>query len=185
MLFYALLGFLNYGEMTGYDLKQVMDESRFNFWYARQSQIYTTLKKMEVDGWVISRLEAQEGRPDKRIYAITAKGRSILMEWLSDPITELEPRKEPFLLKLFFSAPLEKEQLLTELRLRRELHRKKLAEYQNEARQTIVHYTGHVPPEKQDPLMWEATRRCLELHAEMYIDWLDETIAIVEENFLG
>ena len=185
MLFYALLGFLNYGEMTGYDLKQVMDESRFNFWYARQSQIYTTLKKMETDGWVTSRLEAQVGRPDKRIYAITETGQRVLMDWLSDPAIELEPRKEPFLLKLFFSAPLEKEQLLTELRLRRELYRKKLAEYQNEARQTIEHYTGHVPSEKRDPLMWEATRRCLELQAGMYVAWLDETIASVEENFQG
>lgn len=183
MLEYGLLGFLNYGEMTGYDLKKVMDESRFNFWYARQSQVYTTLKKMEADGWVVSRLETQESRPDKRLYAITEVGRKVFMDWLSDPMTELEPRKEPFLLKLFFAAPLEKEQLLAELRLRRELHRRKLDEYQNEARQTIVHYTGYMPEGRKDPLMWEATRRCLELHAEMYVHWLGETIRIVEESF--
>ena len=183
MLSYALLGFLNYGDMTGYDLKQVMDQSRFNFWYARQSQIYATLKKMEADGWVVSRLETQESRPDKRVYAITEAGREVLMGWLSAPMTELEPRKEPFLLKLFFSAPLEKAQLLAELHLRRELHKKKLGEYQNEARQTIAHYTGYMPEERKDPLMWEATRRCLELHAEMYMRWLDETITIVEESF--
>ena len=183
MLAYALLGFLNYGEMTGYDVKQLIDESRFNFWYAKQSQIYTTLKKMESKGWVVSHLETQEGRPDKRLYNITEVGREVLRGWLVDPIIELEPRKEPFLLKLFFSAPLEKEQLLTELRLRRKLYQKKLTEYQNEARQTIVHYTGHMPSEMKDPLMWEVTRRCLELHAEMYVRWLDETIASVEENF--
>ena len=132
---------------------------------------------------MVSYLEAQAGRPDKRVYAITAVGQAVLLDWLSDPITELEPRKETFLLKLFFSAPLEKEQLLTELRLRRELHKKKLAEYQTEARQTILHYTGYMPEGKKDPLLWEATRRALEMHAEMCIRWLDETIAMVEENF--
>ena len=45
MLKYVLLGFLNYTPMTGYELKQFMDESTANFWHAKQSQIYTTLKK--------------------------------------------------------------------------------------------------------------------------------------------
>jgi hypothetical protein len=31
--------------------------------------------------------------------------------------------------------------------------------------------------------MWEATRRFGELHEKMYIRWLDETIAMVEEKF--
>jgi PadR family transcriptional regulator AphA len=183
MLPYALLGFLNYGEMTGYDLKQIMDESRFNFWYAKQSQIYTTLKKMEADGWVTSHFEAQEGRPDKRIYSITSAGRNVLMDWLSNPMTELEPRKETFLLKLFFSAPLDKDALLAELRLQRGLHKKKLNEYQTEARQTIAHYTGYIPTEMKDPVMWEATRRCLEMYAEMHIRWLDETINVLKDSF--
>ena len=47
---YALLGFLTYQSRSGYDLKQLMDVSTSNFWHAKQSQIYTTLKKMEKDG---------------------------------------------------------------------------------------------------------------------------------------
>ena len=47
MLKYALLGFLKYESKTGYELKQTMDKSTGLFWHAKQSQIYTTLKKLE------------------------------------------------------------------------------------------------------------------------------------------
>ena len=71
MLKYALLGFLNYDNKTGYELKQTMDRSTNHFWHAKQSQIYQTLKKLESDGLVVSHPEHQESRPDRRVYAIT------------------------------------------------------------------------------------------------------------------
>ena len=67
MLKYALLGFLKYESKTGYDLKQTMDKSTGHFWHAKQSQIYTTLKKLEENGLLISHPEPQERRPDRRV----------------------------------------------------------------------------------------------------------------------
>ncbi len=32
-------------------------------------------------------------------------------------------------------------------------------------------------------LLWEATRRFGKLHEEIYLRWLDETIAMVEKEF--
>ena len=61
MLKYVLLGFLNYTPMTGYELKQFMDESTANFWHAKQSQIYTTLKKLEEEGMLESHILKQDG----------------------------------------------------------------------------------------------------------------------------
>ena len=40
---HAILGFLNYKPLSGYDLKKVFDSSVRHFWYADQSQIYRTL----------------------------------------------------------------------------------------------------------------------------------------------
>ena len=71
MLKYVLLGFLNYRNASGYDLKQLMDVSTSNFWHAKQSQIYTTLKKLEEDGMVASHIEPQESRPNRKVYEIT------------------------------------------------------------------------------------------------------------------
>ncbi len=62
MLKCALLGFLNYRPRSGYDLKQLMDVSTSNFWHAKQSQIYATLKKMEKDGLILSHIHPQESR---------------------------------------------------------------------------------------------------------------------------
>ena len=100
MLKYALLGFLNYGDKTGYELKQSMDTSTQNFWHAKQSQIYMTLKRLEQSGLVISEIEPQEGRPDRRVYTITDEGKTDLQKWLASPITTRDSRKELLLLKL-------------------------------------------------------------------------------------
>ena len=74
MLKYALLGFLSYQPQTGYELKQVIDQSVQYFWQAKQSQIYRTLKALEEEGLVASQVEPQEGRPDRRVYAIKESG---------------------------------------------------------------------------------------------------------------
>ncbi len=180
---YALLGFLNYQPMTGYELKQTMDVSTSNFWHAKQSQIYTTLKKMEGAGLVISQVEAQDGRPDRRVYEITGNGRGQLHTWLAQPLTELQLHKELLLLKLFFAAPLEKQTILTQLRLQRDLHQQQAATYQNETNAILEKLAESSPELEKDILLWNAARRFGEMFEDMNVNWLDETIAMVEEKF--
>ncbi len=183
MLKYALLGFLKYESKTGYDLKQTMDKSTGHFWHAKQSQIYTTLKKLEEDGLVISHPEPQESRPDRRVYTITESGGKELQEWLSQPVTKLDTTKQLLLLKLFFSGKLEKETILTQLRLQRSLHERQFELYKTEPTVFIKEIVASQPELKRDALLWEATRRFGELHEEIYLRWLDETIAMVEKEF--
>jgi DNA-binding PadR family transcriptional regulator len=183
MLKNALLGFLKYESKTGYDLKQTMDKSPGHFWHAKQSQIYTTLKKLEEDGLLISHPEPQERRPDRRVYKITGSGKKALQEWLLQPVIQLNTTKELLLLKLFFSGKLEKETILTQLRLLRNLHGRQAELYKTESPDFIKEITAFQPELKQDAHLWEATRRFGELHEKMYIRWLDETIAMVEEKF--
>ena len=183
MLKYALLGFLKYESKTGYDLKQTMDKSTGHFWHAKQSQIYTTLKKLEEGGLLISHPEPQERRPDRRVYKITGSGEKALQEWLLQPVTQLDTAKELLLLKLFFSGTLEKETILTQLRLLRNLHERQAELYKTETPDFIQEITAFQPELKQDAHLWEAARRFGELHEKMYIRWLDETISMVEEKF--
>jgi len=180
---YALLGFLNYQPMTGYELKQTMDVSTSNFWHARQSQIYTTLKKLEKEGLVVSQVEVQDGRPDRRVYEITDDGRAQLRTWLAEPLTELQPHKELLLLKLFFAAPLDKQTILTQLRLQRELHQRQAAIYRNETKAILQKLADNNPKLGKDILLWEVTRRFGELFEEMNVTWLDETLAMIETKF--
>ncbi|MBP7998650.1 MAG: PadR family transcriptional regulator [Chloroflexi bacterium] len=182
MLKYVLLGFLNYGPQTGYELKQVMDQSTAFFWHAKQSQVYTTLKALAEEGLVVSHIEPQDDRPDRRVYVITETGRADLQKWLARPQTEIDPRKETLLLKLFFSAQLGKETILTHLRLQRQLHISQLHLYQNELAPDIQAQFND-PLIGRDARLWDATRRMGEIFEEMTISWLNETIAMIEREF--
>lgn len=182
MLKYVLLGFLNYGPQTGYELKQAMDSSTAYFWHAKQSQIYTTLKSLEAEGQVVSQVEPQEDRPDRRVYTITEAGRGELRGWLERPLTTIDPRKETLLVKLFFSGETNKITLLTQLRLQRDLHQQQYLFYRDEL-------APQIQEDFDDPelglhaRLWDATRRMGELHEEAIVRWLDETIAMIEAQF--
>ena len=183
MLKNALLGFLKYESKTGYELKQTMDKSTGHFWHAKQSQIYTTLKKLEEDGLVTSHPEHQVSRPDRRVYTISESGEKALQEWLSQPVTKPDTTKQLLLLKLFFSGKLEKKTILTQLRLLRNLHGQQVELYKTESPDFIKEITASQPELRQDAYLWEATRSFGELYEKMYIRWLYETIAMVEKEF--
>jgi len=182
MLKYALLGLLQYNPSTGYDLKQFMDTSTSNFWHAKLSQIYVTLKALEKDGLVTSDVQEQESRPDRRVYSLTEQGTQELDKWLRDTHSELPQLKDPFLLKLFFCARLDKESLLTQLKLQRDLHQKLLNEYQTETKATIDNVRENVPQLKKDALFWGLTLRSGELIEEATIRWLDEAIETINKE---
>ncbi len=177
---HALLGILTYQPMTGYEIKQFMDVSTANFWHAKQSQIYVTLKKLEKQGLIASHVEAQEGRPDRRVYEITPAGRAELDNWLAQPLTVLDNHKDTLLLKLFFSARMDKETILTQLRIQRDLHQRQQSLYATETKAVIDRFVAAMPDMQRDALLWDATRRFGVLFEEMYVRWLDETIERVE-----
>lgn len=180
MLKYALLGFLNYAPRTGYDLEQSIEKSTGHFWHAKLSQIYGTLKKLESDELVVSHVEPQEGRPDRRVYDITQAGRNDLREWLSTPLTDLEPTKDTLLLKLFFARQIGKEAILMQLRLQRDLHQRQAEHYREISASNIRRIAEEQPHLAEEAIFWEATRRFGELYEAMYVQWLDETIGNIE-----
>jgi len=182
MLKYALLGLLQYNPSTGYDLKQFMDTSTSNFWHAKLSQIYITLKALEKEGLVTSDVQEQASRPDRRVYTLTEQGTQALDNWLGDTSAELPQLKDPFLLKLFFCARVGKDNLLTQLKLQRELHQKLLNEYQTETKATIENVRENVPQLKKDALFWGLTLRSGELNEEATIRWLDEAIETINQQ---
>jgi PadR family transcriptional regulator, regulatory protein AphA len=130
-LTHAILGLLQCtAPMTGYDLKtQYFDESIGYFWPADQAQVYRTLDKMAEEGWVESRIEVQEGRPNRKIYAITEAGYDELQRWLVEhhPVPAV---REPFLIQTYFAGMLPNGQILDLLAERIKAHQALLEEYQ-------------------------------------------------------
>lgn len=71
-----------------------MREPTGYYWHARHGQIYPELAKLEADGYVRYRTVHQAARPDKKVYGITAKGRSAVKRWVSSPMPVQRPRDE-------------------------------------------------------------------------------------------
>ena len=183
MLKYTLLGLLQYRPLTGYDLKQTMDKSTVHFWHAKLSQIYTTLKALEAEGQVTSAVEAQAERPDRRVYAITPAGRQALQQWLAEPDVALSPKKETLILKVFFAAQMDREALLTQLRLHRDLHRRQAEYYRDVTSREIDQAVADYPALARDAQLWQSTRRFGEKYEELYVQWIEETLQLVEQKF--
>lgn len=102
----AILGFLTWFPMSGYDIKKAIDGSISNFWSESYGQIYPILKRLAVAGLVEpdptkpNASKPGSGRPSQA-YRLAEPGRAALAEWLGRP-PEPEPLRNELLLKLFF-----------------------------------------------------------------------------------
>ncbi len=99
----ALLGLIaEHHPCSGYDLVQAFRASMVHYWHAHPGQIYPTLERMERDRWIAGREVIQRGRPNKRVYSITAHGRRTLLEWLASPYEPAKMKNPPLLKSRFF-----------------------------------------------------------------------------------
>ena len=102
---FAILGLLQLGPMSGYDLKQTVDQSIGHFWREGWGRIYPTLHGLEAAGLVAKRTEKKtgqtRGRPERNVYTLRPAGRKRLREWLSRDWAPEVYRNE-LLLKVFF-----------------------------------------------------------------------------------
>lgn len=96
------LGVLCLGEASGYEIKKEFEESFQHFFVAGFGSIYPALKKAEEEGLVSCTEVAQEGRPDKKVYRITALGRECFTSELAATPPEHKVRSE-FLVLMYFA----------------------------------------------------------------------------------
>lgn len=101
MLKHGILGLLNYGSMTGYDIMLTFKKSLNFFWTVQTSQIYRELQTLKSKGWVTDQNISQSGKPDKKLFSITESGRKELNRWLMEDDTGFET-KSPIMMKTFF-----------------------------------------------------------------------------------
>lgn len=111
---YAILGFLSFRELSGYELKKAFDQSVRHFWPADQSQIYRTLSQLHAEGLVTQEVIPREERLDMKRYGITEAGRGELLAWLATPLPAQETR-DPALIQLYFSGLISDEALIAVL----------------------------------------------------------------------
>jgi PadR family transcriptional regulator, regulatory protein AphA len=172
-LSHAILGFLEYKPMTGYDLKKYVDQSTAHFWSATQSHIYKALENLEKDGMVESQIIQQVGKPNRKQYQVTDAGRRELRRWVSTPLP-MEIQREAWLIQIFFAHGLTNEELVSLFEKRIETMRECL-EKVSVAQENIDENYKQVGIERLREL-WQLTLDYGVDHYNSEIIWLEKTL---------
>jgi PadR family transcriptional regulator AphA len=97
------LGILTRGDATGYEIKKLFEDDGYqHFVEASFGSIYPALSRLTEEGLVSVRAEAQEKRPDRKVYSITPAGRSTFLGALLKPLQE-DRHRSPFVFAMLFS----------------------------------------------------------------------------------
>lgn len=172
-LSHAILGFLEYQPMSGYDLKKYFDQSIAQFWSATQSHIYKALENLEKDGLVESQIIQGEGKPNRKQYQITDAGSIELRRWVSTPLP-VEIHREPWLIQIFFAHGISNDEIIQLFNKRIEALRQCLLQCQN-SQKNIDENAERIGIERLRGL-WQLT---LDYGVDYYdneITWMEKTI---------
>jgi DNA-binding PadR family transcriptional regulator len=174
---FALLGLLARSPSTGYDLARRMERPVGYFWSAHHGQIYPELARLEERGNVRHTvIEGAGPRPTKR-YAVSARGRKALREWVVGDL-EPQPVRDLETLRLWNMWLLDQDAALALVAEARAGHAERLAAYEGE----LAELDGD--PEAADPrkpkfasaLTLEGGVRTRRAAVE-WCDWMRERLA--------
>ncbi len=170
---HAILGFLNYRPLTGYDLKKIIDGSVQHFWPADQSQIYRTLSRLEENGFAEKKIVHQEDRPDRKVYRITEEGTQELKKWLKTPLPFGEHRSAP-LIQVFFAGQLSDEEVLKIFQRAARFIRAGLERYE-QIPEDMEAYTDYVDSPREF-YFWMLTLEAGKVTARANLAWMESVM---------
>jgi len=78
-----LLLLLSERPMYGYEIIRELEKRFSGYWKPKTGTIYPALEKLERNQMVTSRIEFREDAPDRKHYALTAKGQAQLVQSMS------------------------------------------------------------------------------------------------------
>ena len=176
---HAILVLLEKEPGSGYDLVQRFKSGIGHFWNASHQQVYQELKKLHDERLVAFEVEAQNDRPDRKVYRITADGTRALESWVREPVNP--PRiNNALLVKVFGCRKEQLPDLLQELESHLQKHRQRLAEYR-ELESLYFDANEHDRVEHRSPYL---TLRLGIRYEQHWIEWLEETSVFLAEGRL-
>lgn len=177
---HAILGFLQYKPLTGYDLKAAFDASVRHFWPADQSQIYRTLSRLAEQGWTEIEVIEQDDRPDRKVYHLTSEGRDELLRWLRAPLQSRGERIAA-LVQVFFAGHLDEEEALAIVRRLADHCRETLTELRQvpDDKRVRAATEGATP---RDTFFWMLTLEYGINMTQASLGWLEDVIGRIERG---
>ncbi len=96
------LGVLHLGDATGYEIRKMFEQGLFSHCLeASFGSIYPALNRLAEDRLVVCRDERQNGRPDKKVYSLTAEGRAEFSQAILKDLAEDKYRSEFLFVSVF------------------------------------------------------------------------------------
>lgn len=135
MLESIALGMVLEKDLTGYDIKKMIENGIGVFYKASFGSLYPALKKLTVKGFLTT-AEKPQGSRQKIFYHITAKGQEQFFDWLSSPMDIFEGTNT-HLAKVYFFDKLQsgiRERLLYEYEINNINYLKKLEDLEKKYR---------------------------------------------------
>ena len=166
----ALLGLLTIEPMSGYDLGRMVRASIGHMWSESYGQIYPNLRKLLAQRLVECKTEKHKGRPDRRVYSTTKKGREQLARWLAVPPQPEVPRNE-MLLKLFFGVQVPPHILIRNVESMVETHRALLEKFERTEQDEIDKNLQY-----PDAPYWKMAARFGQIEMKAHLKWAEETL---------
>jgi DNA-binding PadR family transcriptional regulator len=165
---HGLLALLERGPSHGYQLRAEFDAATGETWPLNVGQVYTTLDRLERDGFVV-----QDGEPDpdgRIAYRITDDGRREVSSWFSSPVTRQGAPRDELAIKLALAVTTPGIDVLT------------VVQTQRTATMAGLQDLTRLKARSADPgddLAWSLVLDSLVFRAEAEIRWLDHCEARV------
>lgn len=179
MLKHGILGLLNYGEMTGYEIMTAFRDSLQFFWTANTSQIYRELQSLKEKGFVTDRKVEQHGKPDKNVFTITDAGKEELRSWLRKE--DYGNRNIGLLMKIFFAGELPPEENVERFR-HIQAGCNEFLEGLADADSSVESYKSVLSEESDKSRYWNMTISFGRKYMQMMDQWCSECIAELEKS---
>ncbi|RMI34271.1 PadR family transcriptional regulator [Nocardia stercoris] len=184
MLDTVILGLLALRPLSGYDLGKWMDgPGRFIGYRVTLPQVYRTLAKLCERELVEFQVDPREGKPDAKVYTLTASGRRTLLEWARTPYEPAPRPMDPdFMVRFLLGGMLGRDIAIETLRIELDYRR-------NQVRTPtrIGELVDALAPVDEIDPRWAA--RVLQAGHEQgrastaaYIGWLEVTLADFENQ---
>lgn len=165
-------------ELSGYEIKKIINIRMSFFWQESYGQIYPELSKMQKEGLIdFSNTEAiQKSKREMTKYKINNEGQKVLKKWM-EAENEKDTSRSEFLLKMFLSTEQNKVEM-----------RKHILQFKEQSEQKIRLFQLFQQELTRDVEMHHNHRQILKVldlglrQAMLYADWSKEMLDEMKSN---
>ena len=165
---HSILAVLTLGDCHGYQIRQEIESRTGQTYDINIGQIYSTLERLQRDGYVTANKQNSEGQIT---YSITVSGKSEANDWLNAPVSQSTPVKNELAIKLALAVT------IPGVNTERILQLQRISALQN--LQTLTTAKMATNPLDSNDLAWQLILDSQIFSLESELRWLDHVEGVL------